>query len=174
MTMDESRMKRKDIRPNRISDRRLRRRFAWGLCSLIAFVLILQALLRFDSVRSYLNQAIRLEGVRLAREVDGLSGPAYPWLDLTRPDADTGAIYLRLLRRPKGEVWVLVNSRAVKLLDKEGGAVTVQHDDFVEVLSNGGEVRVLVSGASPNVEFPCEGIWVAGTGNVFLARVRLR
>ena len=172
--MKGSRMNRNERDPGSGQDARLQRRFVCLLLVFVAFVVTLQVLLRFDTVRRYLNQAIRLEGVPLARQVDGLDQPAYPWLDLTPPGVDTGTIYLRLTRRPKGEVWVLVNSRAVKLLDKEGGTVTVQDDDFVEVLSNSGEVRVLVSGASSNVEFPGVGIWVRGKGNVFLARVRLR
>lgn len=172
--MDRTRSERKDRAPDPKKDSRVERRFVSGLLALALFVALLQALLRFDGVRRYLNQAIRLEGLPLERQVDGLDSPAQLWLDLIPAGADTGTIYLRLLRRPKGEVWILVNSRAVKMLDGEGGPVTVQDGDFLEVLSQSGEVRVLVSGASSNVEFPSVGVWVAGRGNVLVGKVRFR
>jgi hypothetical protein len=172
--MDRARYRRKHPPPDPRSDSRLGRRYFYALASLVLLAAVLQILLRFDGVRRYLNLAIRLEGLPLAREVQGLGTPAYPWLDYASPGAETGTIYLRLLKRPRGEVWILVNQRAVKVLDEEGEAVTVQDDDFVEVYSRDGEVRVLVSAASSNVEFPGVGVFVAGQGTVLVGRVRLR
>ena len=144
LAVDRIRSQRKDPGPDRREDSRAERRFVRGLLVFILFVVLLQTLLRFDVFRRYLNQAIRLEGLPLERRIEGLDTPANPWLDVVPAATDTGTIYLRLLRPPKGEVWVLVNQRAVKMLDEEGGTVTVQHDDFVEVLCSTGEVRVLV------------------------------
>ncbi|MGE5580326.1 MAG: hypothetical protein ACM3WU_09815 [Bacillota bacterium] len=172
--MDRARSKRKHPPPDPRSDSRLGRRYFYALVLLVFFAAVLQILLRFDGVRRYLNLAIRLEGLPLVREVQGLGTSAYPWLDYIAPGAETGTIYLRLIRRPKGEVWILVNQRAVKVLDEEGEAVTVQEDDFIEVYSRDGEVRVLVSGASPNIEFPGVGAFVAGRGTVLVGRVRFR
>ncbi len=179
--MNRSRRNSRRRVPDSRQEARLERRFVWGLTALILFVAILQVSLRFDTVRRFLNESIRLEGVPLVREIEGLAEPQYPWLDMPVQDAGaagqsapTGTIYLRFLRRPKGEVWVLVNSRAVKALDKDGGTVTVRDGDFVEVLSRYGEVQVLVSEASPNVQFPGTGTWVTGSGHVLLARVRLK
>jgi len=172
--MDRARSRRKHPPPDPESDSRLGGRYFHCLVLLVFIAVVLQILLRFDGVRRYLNLAIRLEGLPLVREVQGLGTPAYPWLDYTSPGAETGTLYLRLLKKPKGEVWILVNQKAVKVLDEEGEAVTVQHDDFVEVYSRDGEVRVLVSGASPNIEFPGVGVFVSGKGTVFVGRVRLR
>ncbi len=172
--MHKTRGERKYRGPDPERDKRFERHLCRTLVFLVIAIAVIQSLQRVDSLRSFLNQAIRLEGVPLQREIAGLDDPAYPWLDLSDSGRPAGTIYIRLTERPKGEVWVLVNSRAVKLIEGDGGAVTVQHDDFVEVLSHSGDVRAVVSGASSNVEHPCIGIWVAGRGHVFLARVRLR
>lgn len=172
--MDRMRSRRKEEVINRRESRRVERRFVRFLVAFLLLVAFLQVMLRFDGARRYLNRAIRLEGLPLERQVEGLAVPANPWLDLVPGGVETGTIYLRLLRRPKGEVWVLINQRAVKLLDKEGGPVTVRPDDFVEVLCTSGDVRVLVSAASSNVEFPGMGVFVSGKGTVLVGRVRFR
>ncbi len=172
--MDQMRSQRRDPPPDREKDARAERRYLRYVVTLVVIVLTLQVALRFDAPRRYLNRAIRLEGLPLERRVGGLDVPASPWLDQIRPGEETGAIYLRLVHPPEDEVWVLVNEKAVKMLDREGGVVTVQHDDLVEVLCDSEEVRAVVSTVSPNVESPEIGVYAAGSGRVTVGRVRLR
>lgn len=155
-------------------ERLVERRVTHFLAGLLIFVIAIQLAQLIPGVRSTLNTAIRLEGEPLERIVAGVDEPAYPWLDLCDPAEPAGAIYLRLTRRPKGEVWILVNSRPVRMVDGDGGTLTIRHGDFVEILAEGGEVMVLVSSASSNVQFPGAGIWVSGQGRMLLGRVRLR
>ena len=91
---------------------RFARRFPVFLVAFVLVVIGLQILLRFDTVRRFPNESIRLEGVPLARVVKGLDDPICPWIDWPPGypgDAGTGTVYLRLLAKPAAEVWVLVN-----------------------------------------------------------------
>ncbi len=156
-------------------DARLDRPFVITLIAFVLLVTSLQVSLRFDSVRRLLNESIRLEGVPLGRQVEGLAEPAYPWLDWP-PAGDTtptGTLYLRLLRTVKGEVWVLVNGRAVKAIEPGGGIVTVRDGDVIEVISRS-RVDLVVSLVSSNLAAPEIGDHIAGEGVLFLCKARLR
>jgi hypothetical protein len=151
------------------------RSFAFLLGAFLALVALLQASLRFDSVRRLLNESIRLEGVPLAQQLEGIDEPAYPWLDWppAGDPAPTGTLYVRLLGAAEDEVWVLVNGRAVKALAGDGGPVTVRDGEVVEVMSRG-SVNVVVSWVSANLAAPAAGDHVRGEGALFLCRARLR
>lgn len=156
------------------------RRLVRLVVSLLCLVAVIQGLLRFDEVRALLNESIRLEGEPLAQVVAGLGEPATPYLELDSVWADEdgsetqGMVFLRLLAKPKGEVWALVNGRAVKQITQDDGAISCKQGDLIEVLWEKGEGNVLVSAVSDNVSFPSVGTWVKGQGILLIGRVKIR
>lgn len=159
---------------------RLTRRFTACLVALAVTVACLQILLRFENVRRLLNESIRLEGVPLGRVVEGLDDPVYPWLDWQPGSSgpagagETAVIYLRLLHEPPGEVWVLVNGRAIRAMDRDGAVIPVADGDRVEVYCPEGRVEVVVSSASPGLSAPEVGVWAGGEGRVFVTGVEMK
>jgi hypothetical protein len=165
------------------SDRRDSRGFLdkWvprTIAVLLSLLALVQGLLRYEDMRALLNESLRLEGEPLLRAVAGLGRPAYPWLDTTAEaygDEEggpaQGVIYLRLLSEPKGEVWALVNGRAVKRITEDDGVLACQDGDLVEILCDEGEVNVLVTYVSDNLAKPAQGVWVKGSGILHLSRV---
>jgi hypothetical protein len=174
--VNQSRRHRKANSRGPVEGARLDRAFVSFLLVFIVMVALLQASLRFDSVRRLLNESIRLEGLPLGRQMEGLRDTAYPWLDWPPASeiAPTGTLYLRLLGGVRGEVWVLVNGRAVRALAADGGTVAVKDGDYIEVMSLNGPVRVVVSSVSGNVVTPAVGDHCRGQGTVFLCRASLR
>ncbi len=149
------------------------------VASLLCFVAIVQGLLRFDEVRRLLNESIRLEGEPLARVMAGLREPVTPWLesgsiweDQDSRDAQ-GMVFLRLLTKPKGEVWALVNGRAIKQITQDDGAVSCRQGDLIEVFWEKGEGNVLVSAVSEKISFPTVGTWAKGRGILLIGRIRI-
>jgi len=164
---------------------------------LLCVVAVVQGLLRYEDMRTLLNESLRLEGEPLARAIAGLDRPAYPWLDSMVASSDAkavetdetgesgkptgnagktgeaarGVIYLRLLSKPKGEVWALVNGRAVKLITEDDGVLACKDGDLIEILCEKGEANVLVTYVSDNLAQPAQGVWVKGSGILFLSRV---
>lgn len=150
------------------------RRFTAFLVALLLVVVCLQVLLRFENIRRFLNESIRLEGMPLGTQVEGLPDPVYPWLDWQPGTTASATIYIRLLRRPAGEVWVLVNGRAVRAMDEDGAALAVRDGDRVEVLCTRGTIDVMVSSASSNLQSPPVGMWAGGSGTIFVCQARLK
>jgi len=148
---------------------------------MLCVVALVQGLLRYENMRTLLNESLRLEGEPLARAIAGLDRLAYPWLDamVLSSDEETGeaaqgVIYLRLLSKPKGEVWALVNGRAVKRITEDDGALACSDGDLIEILCEKGEANVLVTYVSDNLAQPAQGVWVKGSGILLLSRVAAR
>lgn len=144
---------------------------------LLSLLALVQGLLRYEDMRALLNESLRLEGEPLMRAVAGLGRPAYPWLDTRAEGYDEeggpaqGVVYLRLLSRPRGEVWALVNGRAVKRITEDDGVLACEDGDLLEILCDQGEVNILVTYVSDNLAEPAQGVWVKGSGILHLSRV---
>lgn len=144
------------------------------LVTLLCFVALLQIMLRFDSLRMILNDAIRLEGHPLSPVVQGLNQPAYTWLDWPLGDGkDRGIalVYLRFLRAPKTEAWILINGYVLK--KATGDTVIACADgDYIELFSQE-DITCIVSAVTDNVTFPLPGFFLSGRGKMSLGKARI-
>lgn len=156
---------------------------AWYIRLLVAFLCltgIIQGILRFDHMRRLLNESMRLEGKPLAQTVAGVEVPAYTWIEwppVNERDLageKTAIICLKAVGNVNRDVWILVNGKAVKRLSAQDGVVMCKDGDLVELVSEKGEVNVVVSATSKNVLIPKLGTWVKGKGIILLGRVRLK
>ena len=159
-----------------VREERRDRHLTWSAAVLAVVVVVVQVALRSENIRRLLNESIRMEGLPLTVQVQGLDDPARPWLDWppAGESGETGMLCLRVLRQSRGEAWVVLSGRPVQVLPPEGAVVTVRDGDRVEVSSPAGEVSVLVSSVSGNIEAPLPGDWVAGSGRFEVCVVELR
>jgi len=154
--------------------------YARLLVILLCLTGITQGILRLDHMRRLLNHSIRLEGEPLAQTLTEIEAPAYTWIQwspVSKRDLEgekTAIICLRAVGNVNRDVWILVNGKAVKKLSAQDGVVMCKGGDLVELVSEKGEVNVVVSATSKNVLIPRLGTWVKGKGIIVLGRVRLK
>jgi len=159
-------------------ERAFEARYVRFLAAFFCVLGIVQGLLRFDNVRRFLNESIRLEGEPLARAVTGLQDPVYTWIpwppydDADVAKGEVATFYLRSIGDSSAKVWVLVNGRAVKRITPEDGTFVAKNGDLIEVAVESGSASLVLSGASENVLSPEVGTWIKGSGIMLLGRVR--
>ncbi|MGI6162456.1 MAG: hypothetical protein ACOYEQ_00815 [Bacillota bacterium] len=147
--------------------------------TLLCLVAVIQGLLRFDSMRRFMNETIRLEGEPLARAVSGLKEPFYTWIEWPPAGSgqqstnNTGILCIRFIGKPNKDVWILINGKAAKRFDDEDGVIVCRDGDLIEIIAEKGQANVVVSAAGSNIVHPQVGTWVKGEGILLLGRVKL-
>ncbi|HPZ85726.1 MAG TPA: hypothetical protein PLR82_05135 [Bacillota bacterium] len=152
-------------------------RYFGFLLAYLCLVVLVQGLLRFDSMRALLNKTIWLEGQPLAKALSGVEVPIYTWLQWPPAEhvytKDTGVICLKFIGEPNPHVWIVVNGHAAKRADPADAVVVCCHGDVIEIVAEKGTANVVVSAVSSNVLTPSVGTWVKGEGVLSLGRVNL-
>jgi hypothetical protein len=147
--------------------------------TLLCLVAVVQGLLRFDSMRRFMNEAIWLEGEPLARAVSGLKEPFYTWIQWPPAGSsqdgtsNVGIMCIKFIGKPNKNVWILVNGKTAKRAVEEDGVITCRDGDLIEIIAERGQANVCVSAASGNILGPQVGTWVKGEGILLLGRVKL-
>jgi hypothetical protein len=145
--------------------------------SFLCLVIIVQGLLRFDSMRALLNKTIWLEGQPLAKAISGVEEPIYTWIQwFPAAHTDTGSvgiICLKFVGEPNQHVWILANGKTAKRAVAEDGVVVCRNGDEIEIVAEKGLANIVVSAVSSNVSSPSVGTWVKGEGVLLLGRVKL-
>ncbi|MGI6620129.1 MAG: hypothetical protein ACOX35_01570 [Bacillota bacterium] len=150
--------------------------FRFLICFL-CLVVVLQGLLRFDSIRPLLNKTIWLEGQPLAKTLRGIEEPIYTWIQWPPAGygsgSEVGVICLKFIGDQNDYVWVLVNGKTAKKLVPEDGVILCRDGDLVEIVAEKGLANIVVSAVSVNVLSPSVGTWVKGRGVLSLGRAQL-
>ncbi len=147
--------------------------------TLLCLVAVIQGLLRFDSMRRFMNEAIWLEGEPLTRAVSGLKEPFYTWIEWPPAGSSqestihTGVLCIRFIGKPNKDVWILINGKAAKRVVDEDGVIVCRDGDLIEIITEKGQANIVVSAAGSNIVHPQVGTWIKGEGILLLGRVKL-
>jgi len=157
--------------------RSLESRYFRFLICFVCLVVILQGLLRFDSMRALLNKTIWLEGQPLGKILSGVEEPICTWIQW--PPAGyihsdgLGLICLKSIGEPNDHVWIVVSGKTAKRAVAGDGVVVCRDGDVIEIVAEKGLANIVVSAVSANVSSPSVGTWVKGEGVLTLGRVKL-